>query len=97
MFTYFSSLMYFVYLTQYTKTYFHEFDLTHQTDIRSNNRLNVLMNVVLRSVRVTTASVQNNKHYICSAMKGAWPFYTVTCGLSGSAIFFSHYLLNGTI
>ena len=94
-------------LTYCTKTYVYEFCLIQMSDIRSNKRRNVRMNVILRSFRVTITAMKNNKHYL---------FPVCTCILSYLArheermlhfilsswpvwLFhiFSHYLINGTI
>ena len=62
--------------------------------------------ISLRAGRVTICAVKSNKCYIwwvcvCSlsntACKGHVPYYIVICGLSGSTVFFPHYLIKGAI
>ena len=75
----------------------------------NNKTGNVRMNVAWRCVRVTTVTVEELNYYtilhfwvwICShiypAFNGHAPSYVVICGLSGSATFSPHYLINDTV
>ena len=76
------------------------------------NRISVARSTVkarqimyLRRVRINNAAVEQQQMLsilsACGlrqpACKTHAPYYIVICGLSGSAIFFQHHLINGTI
>jgi hypothetical protein len=69
-------------------------------DLSSDRLLMMMMyNATLRRFRKTTGNVSHILS-VCSlsytAYKAHGQYYVVICGLSGSTIFLSYYLINGT-